>query len=84
MIDSGLLVSSAYFHSHINSESFFFFVKNIKIKRDFSSLPSHSAIIIFNAIIWHNIYFDFIEEGERRKEKGERPQRKWKNKKRER
>jgi hypothetical protein len=32
----------------------------------------HSTIIIFNAIIWHYIYFDFIEDGVRRKEKGER------------
>jgi hypothetical protein len=38
------------------------------------------AIIIFNAIIWHNIYFDFIEEGERRKEEGERLLRKGKKK----
>jgi hypothetical protein len=38
----------------------------------FSSLLSHSTIIIFNAIIWYNIYFDFIEEGERRKVKAEK------------
>jgi hypothetical protein len=36
------------------------------------ALLSHLAVIIFDAIIWHYIYFDFIEEGERRKEKGEK------------
>jgi hypothetical protein len=74
IIDFGLLVSSAYFHSHIN---FFFLFKKNK-NGDFSSLLSHSAVIIFNAIIWDNTYFDFSEEGERRKEKGERLQRKGK------
>jgi hypothetical protein len=44
------------------------------------SLLSHSSTIIFNAIIWLNIYFDFIENGERRKEKGERLQIKGKEK----
>jgi hypothetical protein len=52
--------------------------KNIKL--EFSSLLSHSSVIKFNAIIWHNIYFDFIEEGERIKEKGERLQKKLKEK----
>jgi hypothetical protein len=78
MIDFGSLVSSAYFHSHINSRIFFLLKKNIKL--EFSSLLSHSSVIKFNAIIWHNIYFDFIEEGERIKEKGERLQKKFKEK----
>jgi hypothetical protein len=61
MIDFRLLVSSAYFHSHINSGKFFFLVKKNK-NGGFSSLLSHSTIIIFNAIIWYNIYFDFIKK----------------------
>ena len=68
MIDFGLLVLSTYFHS-ISILKSFFLVKIKNKNRDFSSLLSHSTIIIFNAIIWHNIYFDFIEEEERRKDK---------------
>ena len=94
MIDFGLLVSSAYFHSHslisiLECFSFFLFLVKIKNKnRDFSSLLSHSTVVIFNAIIWHNIYFDFIEKGERRKgrerscrEKGKKKKKKKKERK---
>jgi hypothetical protein len=74
IIDFGLLVCRLIF----TPISIFFFLKKKNKNGDFSSLLSHSAVIIFNAIIWDNTYFDFSEEGERRKEKGERLQRKGK------
>ena len=57
MIDFRLLVMSAYFYSYINSEKFFFFfVEKKKQQHGFFVCTIIQTIIIFNAIIWHNIY----------------------------